>query len=235
MPTQGSANANGPSGVPLVALECVSRVFDGGRVTALRGVSLTVERGAYLCVVGPSGSGKSTLVHLMSGLDHPTGGRVFFGGREPSGRGEWARLRSTQIGIVFQAFHLLPTLTAAENVEVPMFGVRRGAGARRRRALELLDRVGMSHRAGHLPGQLSGGERQRAALARCLANAPSLLLADEPTGNLDTQTSREVVALLEEVRRTEGTALVIVTHNRDVAAGAERAVTLVDGQIRGEG
>jgi putative ABC transport system ATP-binding protein len=211
----------------------VTRSFDGGRVEALRGISLTVESGAYLAVVGPSGSGKSTLIHLLSGLDRPTGGRVLYRGREPSGQGEWARLRAREIGIVFQAFHLLPTLTAAQNVEVPMFGVQKGRAERARKARGLLDRVGMSHRAGHLPGQLSGGERQRVALARSLANSPSLLLADEPTGNLDSRTSREIVALLEEIREAEGTALVIVTHNREVSRGANRVVEIVDGRISG--
>ena len=223
-----------PAGDPIASLLGVSRSFDGDRVVALREVSLSIGAGEYLAVVGPSGSGKSTLLHLLSGLDRPTGGQVLFRGREPSGQAEWARIRAREIGIVFQAFHLIPTLTASQNVEVPMLGVVRSRAERARRSAELLRRVGMAHRADHLPGQLSGGERQRAALARSLANSPSLLLADEPTGNLDTANSRDLVALLEEIRSAEGTALVIVTHNREVSRGASRVVHLVDGRIRKE-
>jgi ABC-type lipoprotein export system ATPase subunit len=203
-------------------------------VVALHDISLSIEVGAYVAIVGPSGSGKSTLIHLLCGLDHPTGGRVLFRGREPSGQGEWTRLRAREIGIVFQAFHLLPTLTAAQNVEVPMFGVVKSRRERTRRATELLRRTGIASRGGHLPNSLSGGERQRTALARSLANSPSLVLADEPTGNLDSKTSREIIALLEEMREAEGTALVVVTHNEEISRRADQVVRIVDGQISGE-
>jgi ABC-type lipoprotein export system ATPase subunit len=214
-----------------ISLERVSRHYDSGRVVALSDVTLAMDRGDFLAIVGSSGSGKSTLLHLACGLEHPTAGRVFVEGVEPASRSAWARLRAERIGFVFQAFNLLPTLTAAENVEVPMFGVQPNASARRVRALDLLARVGLAARAGHRPGALSGGERQRVAIARSLANSPDLILADEPTGNLDTKTTAEILELLQDIHRHEGAALVIVTHERGIAAVADRVVRLVDGRI----
>ncbi len=220
-------------GAPVVATEDVSREYDRGRVVALREVSLAVWPGDLMAVVGPSGSGKSTLLHLLGGLDRPTAGRVRFEGREPRSAGEWARLRARRIGFVFQAFNLLPVLTARENVEVPMLGVVPGARARRRRAERLLAAVGLADRAGHRPVELSGGERQRVAIARALANRPALVLADEPTGNLDSQTAEGIVRLLLDLRAEEGLALVVVTHDRDLAARCNRWVELRDGRITG--
>jgi putative ABC transport system ATP-binding protein len=215
----------------------VSRSYDLGGVSipALRGVSLTVEHGDYLAVVGPSGSGKSTLMHLLGGLDRPTGGRLLIGGRDvatltPSAM---AQLRNQTIGFVFQAFHLLPRTSAVDNVALPL--VYRGLGARdrRARAAEVLDRVGLAHRVDHRPNQLSGGEQQRVAIARALVTAPSVLLADEPTGNLDTATGRSVLALLESLN-ADGVAVVLVTHDREIAARARRQIVMRDGVILDE-
>jgi len=213
----------------------VTRTYelDGVSVPALRGVSLIIEQGDYVAIVGPSGSGKSTLMHLLGGLDRPTGGRLVIGGRDVAtlSAPEMARLRNETIGFVFQAFHLLPRTSAVDNVALPL--VYRGMGAKQRRAkaAETLERVGLGHRLRHRPNQLSGGEQQRVAIARALVTDPAVLLADEPTGNLDTVTGETVLALLEELNETSGVALVLVTHDRDVAARARRQVVMRDGAI----
>ena len=200
-------------------------------VVALGGVDLTVEAGELVALVGPSGSGKSTLLHLAGGLDVPDAGQVLVGGRDLAGLSitERARARRREIGFVFQFFHLLPTLTVAENVELPLLLDRqRGRGPR---VEALLARVGIDHRARHLPGELSGGEMQRAAIARSLVARPELLLADEPTGNLDSATGSEVLKLLAEVVAEAGTAMVMVTHDEGAAALADRVLHLRDGQL----
>jgi putative ABC transport system ATP-binding protein len=201
-------------------------------VTALQGVSLTVEAGDYLAVVGTSGSGKSTLMHLLGGLDRPTAGTLLIGGRDVStlSAPEMARLRNEVIGFVFQSFHLLPRTTAQDNVALPL--VYRGVGRRERRAraAAMLERVGLAHRIGHRPNQMSGGEQQRVAIARALVTGPSVLLADEPTGNLDTVTGESVLGLLESLN-ADGVAVVLVTHDRDVAARADRQIVMRDGLI----
>jgi putative ABC transport system ATP-binding protein len=212
----------------------VSRTYDldGVSVTALRGVSLTVEPGDYLAVVGTSGSGKSTLMHLLGGLDRPSAGTLLIGGRDVSTLSppEMARLRNEVIGFVFQSFHLLPRTTAQDNVALPL--VYRGVGRRERRAraAAMLDRVGLAHRIGHRPNQMSGGEQQRVAIARALVTGPSVLLADEPTGNLDSVTGQSVLTLLESLN-AEGVAVVLVTHDREVAARARRQIVMRDGLI----
>jgi putative ABC transport system ATP-binding protein len=222
-----------------VAVDRVTRDFplDGVRIQALRGVTLTVERGDYLAIVGPSGSGKSTLMHLLGGLDRPTSGRLLLGGRDVSSltAAELATLRNTVIGFVFQSFHLLPRTSARDNVGLPL--VYRGVGRaeRHRRAGEMLAMVGLAHRANHRPSQLSGGEQQRVAIARALVTGPSVLLADEPTGNLDSQSGEVVLALLERLQTERGVALAVVTHDASVAARARRQITMRDGLIVGGG
>jgi putative ABC transport system ATP-binding protein len=217
-----------------VIAECaaVSRVYSTGEVQvhALRDVSLTVHRGEFLAVVGPSGSGKSTLMNILGCLDRPTSGRYFFEGREVSRLADeqQASVRNKKVGFVFQSFNLMPRATAVENVYLPLLYSREKR--RRDAALEALARVGLSQRAHHRPNQLSGGEQQRVAIARALVNSPSMLLADEPTGNLDTQTGAEIVALLEELHR-EGMTLVVVTHSLEIATRAGRVVTFRDGRV----
>ncbi|BEL02508.1 ABC transporter ATP-binding protein [Actinoplanes sichuanensis] len=217
-----------------IVADDVSRTYelDGVSVPALRGVSLTVEPGDYVAIVGTSGSGKSTLMHLLGGLDRPTGGTLLIGGRDVSTLtpNEMAELRNTTIGFVFQSFHLLARTTAQDNVGLPL--VYRGVGRRERRerATGMLERVGLAHRITHRPNQMSGGEQQRVAIARALVTGPSVLLADEPTGNLDSATGQSVLALLESLV-DDGVAVVLVTHDRDVAARARRQIVMKDGLI----
>nr|WP_296075260.1 ABC transporter ATP-binding protein [uncultured Actinoplanes sp.] len=217
----------------IVAVD-VTRTYelDGVSVPALRGVSLTVSATDYLAIVGTSGSGKSTLMHLLGGLDRPTSGTLLIGGRDVStlSPGEMAHLRNETIGFVFQSFHLLARTTARDNVALPL--VYRGISRRERRerAAAMLERVGLAHRLDHRPNQMSGGEQQRVAIARALVTGPSVLLADEPTGNLDSTTGRSVLALLESLN-ADGVAVVLVTHDRDVAARARRQIVMRDGLI----
>jgi putative ABC transport system ATP-binding protein len=217
-----------------IVAERVSRTYDldGVSVEALRGVSLRIAATDYVAIVGTSGSGKSTLMHLLGGLDRPTAGTLLIGGRDVStlGPAEMARLRNETIGFVFQSFHLLARTTARDNVALPL--VYRGAGRRERRAraAEMLERVGLAHRLDHRPNQMSGGEQQRVAIARALVTGPSVLLADEPTGNLDSVTGESVLGLLETLN-ADGVAVVLVTHDREVAARAQRQIVMRDGRI----
>ena len=220
-----------PAKQKLIALENVARTFDDGSVQALRGIDLTITAGEFVAIVGPSGSGKSSLVHIMAGFDRPTGGRVLWKGAEIHAQRTWTDLRRKEIGIVFQEFLLLPTLSALENVEIAMSGTGLAASAQRRRASELLDRVGLSARMKHLPHALSGGERQRVAIARSIANRPEFLLCDEPTGNLDSENAHAVMDLLLSIRAANRMTLVLVTHDRDVAALGERRIHLLDGRV----
>ncbi|MBO0867777.1 MAG: ABC transporter ATP-binding protein [Micromonosporaceae bacterium] len=239
--------------VPTAAVEAreVSRVYQMGgvSVTALRRVSLTVAPGDYITISGPSGSGKSTLMHLLGGLDRPTSGQLWLGGQEVGGLSAtaMAQLRNRRIGFVFQSFHLLPRTTALDNVALPLVYAGIAAGQRRRRAAQLLELVGLGNRMRHRPNQLSGGEQQRVAIARALVASPSLLLADEPTGNLDTATGAEVLALLEKLNAGSGgavaggsspagsgVAVVIVTHDAEVAARARRQIRMRDGVVVAE-
>jgi len=212
--------------------DVVMRLTSGGRtVTVLDGVSIDVKRGECVAVTGPSGSGKSTLLGLVAGLDAPSAGSVVVDGVDLTGLHEdaLARFRRDRIGFVFQSYHLIPTLTAAENVAIPL--ELAGASDARERALALLDEVGLAARGHHYPVQLSGGEQQRVALARALARSPGLLLADEPTGNLDTTTGRQIIDLLLELHRERGSTLVLVTHDASLAALADRRIALRDGRV----
>jgi putative ABC transport system ATP-binding protein len=220
--------------MPLIATRGLRRVYnlDGGRVVALDHVDLDIERSDFVAVMGPSGSGKSTFMNLIGCLDRPSGGHYSLGGTTVEGLlpDGLAHLRNREIGFVFQQFNLLPRLDAMSNVELPMIyaGVERKV--RRQRALVALDRVGLADRAHHRPMQLSGGQQQRVAIARALVNDPSLLLADEPTGALDSRTANEILALFREINR-EGATIVLVTHDTEVARHARRLVRFKDGRV----
>jgi putative ABC transport system ATP-binding protein len=216
----------------MIELRDVSKTVTSGTepLTILHPLRLSVPRGQFLSIVGPSGSGKSTLLGLIAGLDAPTSGSVLIDGVDITrlGEDELARLRGEKIGFVFQFFHLIPSLTAYENVAVPMEIA--GASDVRAKAERLLEEVGLTGRAHHYPSQLSGGEQQRVAIARALANDPPILLADEPTGNLDTATGRHIMELLRDIHRSRGTTVVLVTHDRDLAALASASLFLRDGR-----
>ena len=198
----------------------------------LRGVTLQVHAGELAVIVGPSGAGKSTLLHLLGGLDRPSGGEVLFEGKELSrmGERESSRLRSRAFGFVFQFYHLVPELTALENVMLPAW-ISRGGREVRKRAGDLLEQVGLSRRAGHLPAELSGGEQQRAAIARAMMNGPRVIFCDEPTGNLDSATGEGILKLLLQLNKEQGTTLVVVTHEPAITKVARRLFTLKDGQL----
>jgi putative ABC transport system ATP-binding protein len=227
-------NAPGGGDVSLILATDVRRDYamNGRPVHALRGVSLAIEPGEYVAIAGPSGSGKSTLLHLLGGIDAPSSGTIALEGRrlDRLRDRELTRLRLTRIGFVFQRFHLLPVLTAAENVELPMAEAGLGRRERQVRARELLDYVALGDRAAHRATQLSGGEMQRVAIARALANRPVLLLADEPTGELDHETGEEILGLFRRINR-DGATLVVVTHDERLAAQASRVIHMQDGRI----
>jgi ABC-type lipoprotein export system ATPase subunit len=205
---------------------------DGAEVRALDGVNLVVSAGELVAIVGPSGSGKSTLLNLIGALDRPTRGDVIVAGKSLARVRDLDRFRSQTVGFVFQTHNLIPTLTARENVEIPMYESALSERKRRARAEELLSLVGLGARLHFLPNQLSGGERQRVAIARALANHPAIVLADEPTGNLDSKTTAEIMGLLSELNRTQGTTVIVVTHNHEVARATRRIITLRDGKIQ---
>ena len=209
----------------------LTRVYgDGEEIRALDGVTMSIEAGEFVAVMGPSGSGKSTLLHVLGALDAPTSGKVLVNGQDLSILRDVDRFRAKTVGFMFQLHNLLPTLTARENVEIPMVGFL-DASARRKRAEELLALVGLAGRLGHLPGQLSGGQRQRVAVARALANRPPLILADEPTGSLDTSAGQDLMKLLKELNQSQGVTFVIVTHDPSVARQTRRVLVMADGRI----
>ncbi len=220
----------------VVRLVNVVKVYGSGptRVVALKGVSLTVMEGEFLCVMGPSGSGKTTLLNIISTLDRPTSGEVRVCGVDVSkmGEGELARFRLRNVGVVFQFYNLIPELTALDNVALPAIMAGKGVREARRRARELLERLGLSHRLGHRPSELSGGERQRIAVARALINGPRLLVCDEPTGSLDLKSKVSVLELLSEVNREQRVTIIVATHDPLVAKYATRVMRLVDGVIQ---
>lgn len=224
----------GPQGA-LVEASDVRREYrlKGDLIQAVNGVSLEIQAGDFLAIVGPSGSGKSTLLHLLGAVDTPTGGIIYLDGVDVASMSdpERARFRLEHVGLVFQRFHLLPMLTAMENVELPMAEAGVSRRERRERAAELLERVGLANRMRHRPGEISGGQRQRVAVARALANRPSLLLADEPTGELDQKTSGEVLELFQSLNE-DGTSIAVATHDLQLAEGARKRLVLVDGRIR---
>jgi ABC-type lipoprotein export system ATPase subunit len=222
------------SGEELVRAENVTKVYPDGDVTALAGVNLSIRRGEFTAIMGPSGSGKSTLLQIVGLLDRPSSGEVFFENRPTSRLRHADRVRAEKIGFVFQSFYLLPMLTALENVQVPMFEGPLPPRLRVEKARELLVQAGIAHRAGHLPQSMSVGERQRVAIARALANDPVLLLADEPTGSLDTKTGQEILALFLRLHRETGTTVVLVTHDPRVAERARRLVQIRDGRIESD-
>ena len=221
----------------MVRLEGVSRVYQRGAssIRAVQRISLEVARGEFLAIMGPSGSGKSTLLNLIGGLDRPTDGDILIEGRSTRGftEAEWTTLRRERIGVVFQFFNLLPGLTARENVALPL--LLRGDADHGTRVEDCLAAVGLTHRGEHRPAELSGGEQQRVAVARALAHRPALLLADEPTGNLDSKVGREIVQLIKTLARQGGQTVVLATHSRDAAAEADRVLIMRDGSLEGKG
>ena len=209
----------------------LTRIYgDAEEIRALDGVTMSVEAGEFLAVMGPSGSGKSTLLNVLGTLDAPTSGKVLVNGQDLSTLRDVDRFRAKTVGFMFQLHNLLPTLTARENVEIPMMGFL-GAGSRRKRAEEFLALVGLADRQNHLPGQLSGGQRQRVAVARALANQPPLVLADEPTGSLDTTAGQDLMRLLKALNQSQGVTFIIVTHDPSVARQTQRVLVMADGKI----
>jgi putative ABC transport system ATP-binding protein len=223
---------------PLISVREVTKVYHVGDVSvhALRGITLDIDRGEFVSIIGPSGSGKSTLMHILGCLDRPTEGRFLLNGRDVSrlSDDELSAIRNEQIGFVFQGFNLLARTTAVENVELPLLYTQNGrahAADRRRRALEALSAVGLQDRAEHHPNQLSGGQQQRVAIARALLNNPSILLADEPTGNLDSRTSIEVMDIFQRLKEDRGITMILITHEQQVADYGTRIIRFKDGRI----
>jgi len=218
----------------IIELDGVRKTYATGAlaVEALRGIDVRISEGEYVAIVGPSGSGKSTLMHILGCLDVPTEGRYELAGRDVSdlGEAELAHIRNAEIGFVFQQFNLLPDLTALRNVALPLVYAGVAPAERERRARRALERVGLSDRADHRPGELSGGQQQRVAVARALVTEPSMILADEPTGNLDSVSSADVLGLFRELHET-GRTIVLITHEKDIAARADRVLTILDGEI----
>lgn len=209
----------------------LKKEYDEGRVQALRGVNFRINPGEFVAIIGPSGCGKTTLLQMLGALDRPSSGELQFRGKSIKDQSDAAAYRAHEVGFIFQAFHLLPTFTAVENVQMPMFETASTATERRERAVSLLQSVGLEHRLDHFPSKLSGGERQRVAIARSLANRPSVLLADEPTGNLDSENARLILELLIRIHREQSMTLVLVTHDLGIARQASRMIQMKDGRI----
>jgi putative ABC transport system ATP-binding protein len=222
------------AGKKLIQLERVTKVYDSGEnaVEALRGIDLEIDRGKFMAIIGPSGSGKSTLMHILGCLDTPSEGKYWLDGQDVAtlSARALAKIRNQKLGFVFQTFNLLPRATILKNAELPLLYAGIDSDERRERAMQALDRVGLANRAKHRPNQLSGGQRQRVAVARALVNHPSLILADEPTGNLDQKTGGEIIRLFEELA-AGGQTIILVTHDPAIAARTERRIRIVDGLI----
>jgi putative ABC transport system ATP-binding protein len=218
----------------LIRVENLTKTYPDGNVQAVVDVSFAVSGGEYLAIMGPSGSGKSTLLNLLGALDRPTSGEIYYEGLPLSQMPHLDRLRSQKIGFIFQSFYLLPMLTALENVQIPLFESQLSARQREQRAVQMLELVAMSHRRDHLPNQLSGGERQRVAIARALANHPSVLLADEPTGNLDSRTGRDILDLFDRLHEERKLTLIVISHSDEVAERAQRVLRVRDGRLEAD-
>jgi putative ABC transport system ATP-binding protein len=217
--------------IPLYLARGLVKTYDDGQVQALRGVDFQIEDGEFVAIVGQSGSGKSTLLQMLGALDRPSSGTLEYRGASLIDHPDPAAYRAREIGFIFQSFHLLQTFSALENVQIPMFEVPRSIRERKERAIELLRSVGLEHRLHHYPSKLSGGERQRVAVARSLANNPSVLLADEPTGNLDTENAAQILQLLTKLHSERQMTLILVTHDMSIARRATRALRVKDGHI----
>jgi putative ABC transport system ATP-binding protein len=218
---------------PLLEVRDLRKNYDDGRIEALRGVDLSISAGDYVAISGPSGSGKSTLLQLLGGLDNPTSGEVLFQDAKLGSAIDLDSYRSQQVGFIFQAFYLLPTLRAIENVQVPMLAGIQQANHRAQRAAALLCEMGLEDRMNQYPNELSAGERQRVAIARALANNPAILLADEPTGNLDSMNSARIMEILTGIQKQRGMTLIVVTHENEIANAAPRHIRIRDGRIEG--
>lgn len=216
---------------PILEARGLVKSYDEGRIQALRDVDVHIEAGEYVAISGPSGSGKSTLLHLLGGLDTATKGEVLFRGAPLGSAVDLDTYRSRHVGFIFQAFYLLPTLRAIENVQVAMLAASGNGNHRAERAASLLEEMGLGNRMRHYPNQLSGGERQRVAIARSLANDPAILLADEPTGNLDSVSSAHIIEILSGIRERRGMTIIVVTHENDIASSAPRHIRIRDGKI----
>lgn len=217
--------------VPVFEAAGLQKEYDDGQVQALRGADFKIADGEFVAIIGPSGSGKTTLLQMLGTLDQPSAGTLKYRDQSLIDLSDQAAYRAHEIGFVFQSFHLLPTFTAIENVQIPMFENHKSSRERQTRALELLKSVGLEQRVHHYPSKLSGGERQRVAIARSLANSPSVLLADEPTGNLDSKSAGHVLDLLSSLHRDRRMTLILITHDMRVAARASRALQMMDGRI----
>ena len=215
----------------VISVRGVAKAFEEGRIVALAGMDLEVRAGEFIAVMGPSGCGKSTVLHLIAALDEPDAGSINVAGHDLATSRDLPHFRARHVGLIFQLHNLLPSLTARENVEIPMFELGLRARERRRRATELLALVALGNRVDNRPAELSGGERQRVAIARALANDPQILLADEPTGSLDSKAGRKVLDLIDRLRRERGLTIVMVTHDENVAARADRIVRMLDGRV----
>jgi putative ABC transport system ATP-binding protein len=224
-------NATASAETPIVSLVGVTKHYAEGNVKALDNVSLDIAKGDFLSIMGPSGSGKSTMLNMIGALDRPTTGDVLFSGQRIERDTNLDQLRSQQIGFVFQSFYLLPNLTALENVQIPMFETPRDAQQRIVDAKRLLQQVGLAERVNHLPKQLSNGQRQRVAIARALANKPAMVLADEPTGALDSQSGEDIMKVLSDLNAEHSTTLIVVTHDQNVADQAKQTIHIKDGRI----